>query len=121
NWAATMMTEGALDEIRQQNRDLIAGIRQTALTVSNEPLFDQYCQHTFLENVMRGGMPLTLKSPQNTALVYSYIRQNGDLERDYHWFILEPTYLSQGNSHYRNILQNRRMDTWFFPAVKDQN
>jgi hypothetical protein len=70
---------------------------------------------------MRGGMPLTFESGDQKSVFYMYARQNGDLERDYHWFVLEPTYLSQGNGHYRSILQNRRMDGWFFPEIEDFN
>ncbi|MFQ5593298.1 MAG: cellobiose phosphorylase [Anaerolineae bacterium] len=113
--------DGFLQEKRAENRNIIDQIKHTAFTVSGEPAFDQYCQQTFLDNVMRGGMPLTFNSTRGTSVFYTYVRQGGDLERDYHWFVLEPTYLSQGNGHYRNILQNRRMDTWFFPEVEDHN
>ena len=106
---------------RAENREVIEQIKNLAFTVSSEPAFDHYCQQTFLDNVMRGGMPVTFESANNRSLFYIYGRQGGDLERDYHWFVLEPTYLSQGNGHYRNVLQNRRMDTWFFPEVKDGN
>jgi hypothetical protein len=121
SFAQEMISDGVLPGIREENQRIIEGIKNHAFTVSGEPLFDQYCQQTFLENVMRGGMPLSLKGKEKDTHFYIYQRQNGDLERDYHWFVLEPTYLSQGNSHYRNILQNRRMDTWFFPQVKEHN
>ncbi|UCF61262.1 MAG: hypothetical protein JSV37_00895 [Anaerolineaceae bacterium] len=110
-----------LHQNRVQNHDLIEQIQNMAFTVSSEPQFDRYCQHTFLDNVIRGGMPTFLGDEDKQSIFYSYIRQGGDLERDYHWFTLEPTYLSQGNGHYRNICQNRRMDTWFFPKVEDHN
>jgi deoxycytidine triphosphate deaminase len=106
---------------RIENKELIEEIKNQAFTVSSQPLFDQYCQETFLENVMRGGMPTFFGQEEDDSPFYIYSRQNGDLERDYHWFILEPTYLSQGNGHYRSICQNRRMDTWFFPKVKAHN
>ena len=106
---------------RTENQNVIEQIKQTAFTVSGEPAFDQYAQQTFLDNVMRGGMPLVFESGEHKSTFYIYARQNGDLERDYHWFILEPTYLSQGNGHYRSILQNRRMDGWFFPEIEDFN
>jgi len=106
---------------RVENKHVIEKIKQTAFTVSGEPAFDQYVQQTFLDNVMRGGMPTSFKSGDENSIFYIYARQNGDLERDYHWFVLEPTYLSQGNGHYRSILQNRRMDGWFFPEIQDFN
>ena len=116
-----MKSPGFFVEKRDENFALIESIKNTAFSVSSEPRLDQYAQQTFLENVMRGGMPLILTKDQDRSVFYTYARQNGDLERDYHWFILEPTYLSQGNSHYRNMLQNRRVDPWFFPAVEDHN
>lgn len=110
-----------LNRKREENHYLIEQIQNMAFTVSSEPLFDRYCQQTFLDNVIRGGMPIMLGHGDEKSVFYTYIRQGGDLERDYHWFVLEPTYLSQGNGHYRNICQNRRMDTWFFPKIKDHN
>jgi len=106
---------------RAENHEVIDQIKNFAFTVSSEPTFDQYCRQTFLDNVMRGGMPVTFESADNKSLFYIYSRQGGDLERDYHWIVLEPTYLSQGNGHYRSILQNRRLDTWFFPEAEDHN
>ncbi|MFQ5943670.1 MAG: hypothetical protein ACE5JF_08970, partial [Anaerolineales bacterium] len=106
---------------RTENERVIQKIKSAAFTVSGQPAFDQYVQQTFLDNVMRGGMPLSFKSGENKSIFYVFARQNGDLERDYHWFVLEPTYLSQGNGHYRSILQNRRMDGWFFPEIEDFN
>lgn len=110
-----------LQRNREENRELIEQIKNMTFTVSAEPLFDAYCQQTFLDNVLRGGLPLTFNQNEKKSVFYTYFRQGGDLERDYHWFVLEPTYLSQGNGHYRNVLQNRRMDTWFFPEVEDHN
>lgn len=106
---------------RAENREVIDQINNFTFTVSSEPTFDQYCQQTFLDNVMRGGVPVTFESADSRTLFYIYSRQGGDLERDYHWIVLEPTYLSQGNGHYRSILQNRRLDTWFFPEAEDHN
>ncbi len=117
----SLLNEKWFEEKREENRQVIQNVQSVAFTSSQNPVFDQYCQQTFLENVMRGGMPVTLSSETNRQNFYIFHRQNGDLERDYHWFILEPAYLSQGSSHYRNVLQNRRMDTWFFPQVKDEN
>jgi hypothetical protein len=114
-------TTGFLQQKRAENRDVIDQIKNFAFTVSGEPTFDQYSQQTFLDNVMRGGMPVTFESGEHKSFFYTYARQNGDLERDYHWFVLEATYLSQGNGHYRSILQNRRMDSWFFPEIEDLN
>jgi hypothetical protein len=46
-----------------------------------------------------------------------YSRKHGDLERDYNFFSLEPSYLSQGNGAFRDVLQNRRNDLYFHPET----
>jgi len=106
---------------REENREIIEQIKNHAFTVSSSPEFDQYCGQTFLDNVLRGGMPLIFRTHRGKSVFYIYSRIHGDLERDYHYFILEPTYLSQGTGLYRDPLQNRRRDVWFFPEVEDFN
>ena len=106
---------------REENRETIERIKNNAFTVSSSPEFDQYCQQTFLDNVLRGGMPLVFSTARGKSVFYLYSRIHGDLERDYHYFVLEPTYLSQGTGIYRDPLQNRRNDAWFFPEVEDFN
>jgi len=106
---------------RQENRETIERIKNQAFTVSSSERFDQYCQQTFLDNVLRGGMPLTFMTAENKSIFYLYSRKHGDLERDYNFFTLEPTYLSQGDGHYRDVNQNRRSDVWFFPEIADAN
>ncbi|NIQ18415.1 MAG: cellobiose phosphorylase, partial [Candidatus Aenigmarchaeota archaeon] len=96
-------------------------IKNHAFTVSSSPEFDQYCQQTFFDNVLRGGMPLVLRTAKGKSIFHLYSRIHGDLERDYHYLILEPTYLSQGNEYYRDVNQNRRTGVWFFPEVEDFN
>ncbi len=106
---------------RAEQERLLASIKDVCLTVTDDPTFDEYCQQTFLDNVIRGGMPLSFDTADGPSAFYLYSRQNGDLERDYHYFVVDPTYLSQGTGHYRSVLQNRRMDTWFFPEIEDFN
>jgi len=114
-------TGDLLQKKRAENREVIARIKNVIFTVSAAPTFDNYCQQTFLDNVMRGGMPITFETATGRSVFHLYSRLHGDLERDYHWFILEPTYLSQGNSFYRDANQNRRTETWFFPEIEDSN
>ncbi|MBW2454480.1 MAG: hypothetical protein JRI68_08215 [Deltaproteobacteria bacterium] len=111
----------ALDRQRRENQQVLSQITERALTVSSDKRFDGYCGQNFLDNAMRGGVPLVLSEEPNRRPFYVFCRQNGDLERDYHYFVLEPTYLSQGTGHYRSIYQNRRTDPWFFPEVGDAN
>jgi hypothetical protein len=106
---------------RAENLAVIDEISDRAFTVSASPAFDAYAKQNFLDNVVRGGMPHVFETAGGRSAFYMYSRQNGDLERDYHHFVLEPSYLSQGTGHYRSVLQNRRTDAWFFPETEDAN
>ena len=119
--AVLLRAPGFLPEKRTENARLVASIQDNCLTVSGDAKFDRYCRHTFLDNVVRGGMPEVFQTAKGKSAFYLYSRQNGDLERDYHYFVLEPNYYSQGTGHYRSVNQNRRMDGWFFPEVEDCN
>lgn len=102
-----------------ENQAVIARIKNHAFTVSSEPRFDEFCQQTFLDNVLRGGIPQITNASNGKNVLYTYSRKHGDLERDYNYFSLEPTFLSQGDGYYRDVNQNRRSDVWFFPEVED--
>ena len=117
----SLVTEEYLKEKMDENFRLIESIKNRNLIFSADTAFDQYCGQTFLDNVIRGGMPAVYPTADSRTAFYCYSRQNGDLERDYHHFIVEPTYLSQGTGHYRSVNQNRRADTWFFPETEDRN
>ena len=110
-----------IEEKRGENRRIIEQIEDNILTISGNKNFDGYCGQTFLDNVMRGGLPVVFKTPESKNMFYLYSRKHGDLERDYNYFVLEQTYLSQGNSHFRDVNQNRRNDVWFNPEVEDSN
>ncbi len=104
---------GWLARKRAENAALIARIQDKQWTVTSSPVFDHYCRQTYLDNVLRGGLPVSI-GPQTFHL---YFRRHGDMERDYNWFMLDPAYYSQGNASYRDINQNRRADVLFNPAV----
>lgn len=106
------------------NRTLIEELTQPMATSSGQPLFDRYCRQTFLDNVLRGGTPVTLggsAADRGRKIVYVYSRKHGDLERDYNFFVIPPTYFSQGNANYRDVNQNRRSNVWFHPEIGDQD
>ena len=87
---------------------------------SNETL-DSYFKQSYLDNVLRGGTPLLFETKSDTVGYHIYSRKHGDLERDYNFFSLEPNYYAQGNGNFRDILQNRRNDLYFFPKLEDSN
>lgn len=110
-----------LDEKSEENRCLIEGLKSPIFTASGSIAYDLYCGQTYLDNILRGGMPIFLGDAADPAVYYVYSRKHGDLERDYNQFVVEPTYFSQGNGNYRDVNQNRRNDVWFDPRVRETN
>ncbi|MDP2939407.1 MAG: hypothetical protein Q8O13_04915 [Candidatus Omnitrophota bacterium] len=104
-----------------KNKEIIERLQSFSLTASSSREFNLYCQQFFLDNVMRGGLPLSLETHEGKVIFYVFSRKHGDPERDYNKFVLSPTYLSQGNGSFRDVNQNRRNDVWFNPDVKDSN
>jgi hypothetical protein len=101
------------------NRGIIDEIKDCCMTRSASNEFDEYCGQNFLDNVLRGGLPVSLPTARGAVPINVYSRKHGDLERDYNFFMLAPTFLSQGNGGYRDVNQNRRNDAWFNRDVKD--
>jgi hypothetical protein len=104
-----------------QNRDIVAGIKNYAFTHSGSPVFDQHTAQAFLDNVLRGGLPVSLRTREGNVAFNVFSRKHGDPERDYNYFILSPTYFSQGNGNYRDVNQNRRNDIWFNTDVAENS
>ncbi len=88
---------------------------------SSRRVLDLYAGRSFVDNTLRGGLPLTLGSGAGKKIFHVFSRRHGDLERDYNNFQLDATYLSQGNGAFRDVNQNRRSDVWFNPDIEDQN
>ncbi|MFC1807067.1 cellobiose phosphorylase [Candidatus Omnitrophota bacterium] len=109
-----------LNKKRRENKELISSIQSNVFTKSSSENFDYYCAQNFLDNVMRGGYPLTIKHPAGATNMQVFSRKHGDLERDYNMFLIEPTYFSQGNGNYRDVNQNRRCDVWFNPELREE-
>ncbi|HEY8157104.1 MAG TPA: hypothetical protein VIF10_00235 [Methylobacter sp.] len=103
---------------REVNRQLIEGITQRIFTATAKPLFDAHARQCYLDNGLRGGFPT--KVPGGAQL-YLFGRKHGDLERDYNDFLLQDTPFSEGNGDFRDVLQNRRMDLFFDPALDAKN
>ncbi len=102
-------------------RDLVKNLTDTIAINTGEPRLDAYARQTFLDNVLRGGWPITFKNTDPTIVQHIYSRKHGDLERDYNSFFLAPEFFSQGNGNYRDINQNRREDVWLNPQIGDYN
>ena len=104
-----------------RNKEIIDGIKNYSFTASASREFDLYAGQTFLDNILRGGLPISLKTRDGNVVFNVYSRKHGDPERDYNHFVLAPTFFSQGNGNYRDVSQNRRNDVWFNTDVGDSH
>lgn len=104
-------------------RELTEQLTNVIATKSADKRFDAYCRQCYMDNALRGGHPITLDSgnPEEPFIYHVYSRKHGDLERDYNFFTVAPSYYSQGNGNFRDANQNRRSDTLMNPDVKDFN
>ncbi|MBF0386085.1 MAG: hypothetical protein HQL27_09505, partial [Candidatus Omnitrophica bacterium] len=114
-------SEGFISRKALRNKEIIDEIRNNAFTNSSSKSFNLYSEYTFLDNVLRGGIPVSIKTSEGNVAFNVYSRKHGDLERDYNHFTIAPTFFSQGNGNYRDVNQNRRNDAWFNKDVKDSN
>ncbi|MFC1767906.1 cellobiose phosphorylase [Candidatus Margulisiibacteriota bacterium] len=112
-----MMNKAYIEMKAKDNKVQINNITSMIDTNSSSKSFDLYSKQTFLDNTMRGGLPVEI----GNHIIYLYYRKHGDMERDYNSFKLIPSYFSQGRGNYRDINQNRRNDIFFNPLVKEDN
>lgn len=98
--------------------ELTSELCEVIHTKTGHEAFDTYCKYTYMDNVLRGGYPIQLPRDK---IFYVYSRKHGDIERDYNYFRMLPEYYSQGNGNFRDVNQNRRMDNFFTPYVKEEN
>ena len=112
-----VMNKKYIEEKAAENKRLINDITSRVSTSSSSKSFDLYTRQSFLDNVMRGGLPISIGGKP----FYVYYRKHGDMERDYNDFKLLPAYFSQGSGNYRDINQNRRNDLFFNPDVNSSN
>src|SRR4029077_1536011 len=82
---------------------------------------DAYSRQTFLDNTLRGGRPFILEQGENSQVFHYFSRKHGDMERDYNFFELAPTYFSQGNGNFRDVNQNRRSEVMLNAGMKTGN
>ena len=116
-------------------------IVQGASCKTGSTIFDGYVVQNYLDNVLRGGLPISIseltdKASSQTSLaedenclqelispeqpsppLYVFGRRHGDSEREYNFFSQTREYFSQGNGSFRDICQNRRSDVWFCPEA----
>ena len=116
-----LSSEVYFQQKRKMATEIAEDLTKPIQTQTSSPEFDAYCKQTFLDNILRGGWPVFLGSPQKPTIYHIYSRKHGDPERDYNAFFLASEFYSQGNGNFRDINQNRRQEVWFNPGVKDSN
>ncbi|MBR4707880.1 MAG: hypothetical protein IKP29_07490 [Pseudobutyrivibrio sp.] len=97
---------------------LTEDLTKAVSTTTGNETFDNYCRYNYMDNVLRGGTPITIGGKH---VFYVYSRKHGDLERDYNYFSMSPEFYSQGNGNFRDVNQNRRCDTFFSSIVNKKN
>ena len=107
-----------LDEKIVENSKLIEDTIKEIYTKTNYPYLDAYFKQSMLDNILRGGKPYLFKTKDGLVNYHLFSRKHGDPERDYNFFSLDPTYFSQGNGNFRDVLQNRRCDNFFYKDLK---
>jgi len=111
------MSPAFLENKFKENKLTVDTLTAEIQTQTAKPMFDSYLQQCYLDNILRGGYPIQFETLDGPIGYHIYSRKHGDLERDYNFFSLEPSYLSQGNGAFRDVLQNRRNDLYFHPEV----
>ena len=120
-YSPKIRSNGYSSSKRAANALLVKSITDKVTSTTGSSLFDSYMQQNFLDNTLRGGMPIPLGDPSDPKIYHTYSRIHGDLERDYNNFQFETTYFSQGPGNFRDVSQNRRMDVLLSPVVGDFN
>ena len=117
-FAQRARSSGYVQRKREENHRLVQELTQPCMTVSSHAVFSAYARQNLLDNALRGGMPTTISHGERPVTLPLFARKHGDLERDYNYFIVEPTYYAQGESNYRDVNQNRRHDVFLNPDTK---
>jgi hypothetical protein len=120
-YSPKVRSEGYVGAKRQAAAALVKTITDKVATTTGSPIFDAYMKQNFLDNTLRGGLPIALGSPSENKIYHTFSRIHGDLERDYNNFQFEASFYSQGPGNFRDVSQNRRMDVMLSPVVGDFN
>lgn len=121
NYYEAKLDGAFIKEKVKENETLINQTIEELHTKTNHPLFDAYLKQSLLDNILRGGKPFVFETKEGLVNYHLFSRKHGDPERDYNFFNLEPNYFSQGNGNFRDVLQNRRNDNFFYKDLKHFN
>lgn len=134
-YAPTLLKKGYVSKKRAAADALVNSITKRVETTTSSSIFDAYTKQNFLDNVLRGGLPIELGGNSKSdideyavqqtddicrpKIYHVYSRIHGDIERDYNNFNIDTTFFSQGPGNFRDVSQNRRSDVKHTPAVGD--
>lgn len=105
----------------QEVRSLVDTLCAPIGAKTADPVFDAYSRQSYLDNLLRGGVPMFFREGEKAVPFYLYSRKHGDPEREYNYFSLGREYYAQGNGNFRDVNQNRRSDVLFFPELGAEN
>jgi len=106
---------------RGENSRIVADIGERFAVCAGPAQLSRYTQQAFLDNTLRGGQPVMVDGPRGPRVFHTFTRKHGDMERDYNFFEVAPTYWSQGNGNFRDVNQNRRSENFTYPAIDASN
>ncbi|MDF2152288.1 hypothetical protein [Vibrio sp. CAU 1672] len=118
---SSMVSDEYFDSKESESEQVITELVKDVQCKTSNPLFDEYIKQNYLDNVLRGGYPLVFEGEDKNHVYHIFSRKHGDLERDYNFFNVAPEYFSQGNGNFRDVCQNRRVDSLFNPKIGDFN
>jgi len=104
-----------------ENASVLKALTDHFAIHSAESRLDPYSRQAFLDNTLRGGQPRVVGHHDHPRVFHYYTRKHGDMERDYNFFEVAPTFFSQGNGNFRDVNQNRRCETLLFAGVGSAN
>lgn len=116
-----MVSNEYFDSKETESEQVISDLVKDVECKTSNPVFDEYIKQNYLDNVLRGGYPLVFETENKDHVYHIFSRKHGDLERDYNAFNVAPEYFSQGNGNFRDVCQNRRVDSLFNPKIGDFN
>jgi hypothetical protein len=102
---------------KEEARNIIDELLKDVETSTSHNAFNEYVKQNYLDNFLRGGYPYKI----GNTIYHLYSRRHGDLERDYNFFQLAPEYYSNGGGNFRDVCQNRRMDSFIHRDVEAFN
>ncbi len=100
---------------------VVDSITSRVATNTSSEVFNSYIKQDFLDNILRGGLPIQIGENDRKKNFHIYSRIHGDIERDYNYFQIDTTYFSQGPGNFRDVCQNRRLDVFLTPEIGDFN